>query len=341
MGWRTIPRQAEGVGLKARLVGGTCAVLTAAGILVVGIAGPATAYNGPVSQSYYVTAYDNANPSTVLYNWGYNAPAGTQLTFLEFGGVCNGSGFATGVEPYGGPCTDNYSVQADAEWWEWGFFNNPAHYNTGGVEIIETVNNSISSSTSSTFSQEAPGWYNAIDINTYAYSVQLDGYYGTTGIYFLPEAGYDAETNWDSPTASLAWVTAWVNAYNNTSDKFYYMDNGAYYGTCASSSCWNSVDDHGWEASQVYAANYGYTPSLSFPEMYDNNWGTYYADLNQAAAQLGGLLQRGPITFTGVMWGCGTGGNEPNAPQAYSDFSRETSQSPPWLTEIHNLADTC
>jgi len=41
------------------------------------------------------------------------------------------------------------------------------------------------------------------------------------------------------------------------------------------------------------------------------------------------------------MWGCGTGGDEPNANQAYSDFSSGVHQSPAYLTLMHSLTGSC
>ena len=41
------------------------------------------------------------------------------------------------------------------------------------------------------------------------------------------------------------------------------------------------------------------------------------------------------------MWGCGTGGDEPSASQAYSDFSGGVNQSPAYLTLMHSLTGSC
>ena len=87
----------------------------------------------------------------------------------------------------------------------------------------------------------------------------------------------------------------------------------------------------------MYAVYYGWPGANSYPQIYDRNWPAYYQDLNQAAASAG----KAQIPYTGVMWGCGTGGDEPNATQAYSDFSAGVHQSPSYLTLMHSLTGTC
>ncbi|MHB8508537.1 MAG: hypothetical protein ACYDGR_07800, partial [Candidatus Dormibacteria bacterium] len=81
----------------------------------------------------------------------------------------------------------------------------------------------------------------------------------------------------------------------------------------------------------------GYVSGDSVPEVYNYQDGYRYRDLNRAAEQSG----KTDVLYGGVLWGCGTGGNEPTAEHAYSDFSGSTGQMPYYLTQIHALNGSC
>ena len=98
----------------------------------------------------------------------------------------------------------------------------------------------------------------------------------------------------------------WLTKRTSLSTQLNFGTDGACYGTCTTASCWDSPIDHGWAPSQMYAVYYGWPGANSYPQIYDRNWPAYYQDLNQAAASAG----KAQIPYTGVMWGCGTGGDE-------------------------------
>ncbi|MGH2719795.1 MAG: hypothetical protein ACRDJU_14640, partial [Actinomycetota bacterium] len=193
-----------------------------------------------------------------------------------------------------------------------------------------TVNNSVGSASALNFNAGAAALYVAIDAETRAYAVTLDGGSGTNAFYAVA-GGFDAETNWDGPSATGGWVQGWINGYNINSDDMSYLTNGATFQYCSSASCWyancaspGAVCDHGWNASQIYGINYAYGFEYAIPEMYDVGWGSYWQDLNQAAAAVGSSnAPRGPISFSGVTWSPGAG-NEGSATQAWNDFQNET-----------------
>ena len=114
-------------------------------------------------------------------------------------------------------------------------------------------------------------------------------------------------------------------------------DAGAYYGTCASSGCWTTADDHGWSASQKYFTNWGAAHDFGWPEIYSTTQPAPYADLDKAAVSKGVSVP----SWSGVVWTCGSGGNEPSPDRAWSDFLSATGQATAWLTYLHNEADTC
>jgi hypothetical protein len=74
-------------------------------------------------------------------------------------------------------------------------------------------------------------------------------------------------------------------------------------------ACWNSVTDHGWTPSQIYAVNSShlYATVAAFPEIYDPGWKTCYGDLDSAASA-SGLPQP---TYAGVTLGMWKSGAAP------------------------------
>ncbi len=178
--------------------------------------------------------------------------------------------------------------------------------------------------------------------NTYAYASQLNQWanQNNVGITFFVSGGDDIETNFSDPYPVVdSWVSAWDNsafAYRSSAYMEMY-DNGAQYDYCNSSSCWDQPLDHNWSSHQLWQEQWGYGSAFSFPEMYRRNWGYYYEDLNKAAA----AANKPTVGYTGVMWGCGTGGDEPSANQAHVDFSAQTGQSPQDTTTIHALDQSC
>jgi hypothetical protein len=314
---------------------GLVASLAIAGSALVALAPSASAYVGPVSHSWYVTAADLASSGGGIYNEGYNAPSGPQVVFLQAGQVCITSSGGSGFLTYGGGCQPTYNVAHAVQWWLYGFQQNPAHRGSGYVVLCVTTSNGTSSNTTDNYRVAAEGLYEDLVNQTVVYANYLNS--GSYNAHYVVAGGIDAETSWDKPNEVSGWLVGWLNKRATLSTQLNYGADGAYYGTCATSSCWNSPIDHGWAPSQMYAVYYGWPGANSYPQIYDNTWPAIYNDLNQAAASAG----KAQIPYTGVMWGCGTGGNEPNANQAYTDFVAGAHQSPSYLTLIHSLSKTC
>jgi len=295
-----------------------------------------------VSQSYYVLASQGAS-HTPVYNEGHNAPTGSQLVFLQFGGICNGDGVFV-YQAF--ECIDDTTIAWQAEWWLYGYAQNPSHRNSGTVEVAVTVNNSVGSDTASGVNGEAQHLYASIISNTLAYATELNIWssYNGLGETYAVAGGNDIEPNFNGPGVSTPWADGWVTAASHYNDYLLYMVDGAYYGTCASAACWNTPGQNGWTPHQIYYVNWGALPGYSVPQMYDNTWGNYWNDLNNAASSVGiaGGATYGRDQFTGVMWGCGIAGiSEPNPKQAYTDFANETNEDPAYLTLIHAEGGSC
>jgi hypothetical protein len=324
---------------RALLTPSWMAVLAAfvmAACTILALAPPASAYVGPVSYSWYITAADIASSGSGIYSLGYNAPSGPQVVFLQAGQVCITSSGGSGFLTYGGGCQSTYEIAAHAvQWWLYGFQQNPAHRGSGYVVLCVTTSNGTSSNTTANYRVAAEGLYEDLANNTQVYANYLNR--GDYNARYVVAGGIDAETSWDKPNEVSGWLVGWLTKRSTSSTQLNYGADGAYYGTCATASCWDAPLDHGWAPSQMYAVYYGWPGANSYPQIYNSNWSTYYKDLNQAAASAG----KAQIPYTGVMWGCGTGGNEPSAAQAYSDFSNGVHQSPSYLTLMHSLARTC
>ena len=112
-----------------------------AGSALLGLAPPADAYVGPVSNSWYITAADLASSGGGIYSSGYNAPSGPQVVFLQAGQVCITSGGGSGFLTYGGGCQPTYNVAHAVQWWLYGFQQNPAHRGSGYVVLCVTTSN--------------------------------------------------------------------------------------------------------------------------------------------------------------------------------------------------------
>jgi hypothetical protein len=319
---------------RPRLIG-LLAGLAMAVSAIVALAPPARAYVGPVSQSWYVTAADLVGSGGEIYNEGYNAPSGPQVVFLQAGQVCITSGGGSGFLTYGGGCQPTYNVAYAVQWWFYGFQQNPAHRGSGYVVLCVTTSNGTSSNTTDNYRVAAEGLYEDLVNQTVVYANYLNA--GSPNAKYVVAGGIDAETSWDKPNEVSGWLVGWLNKRATLTTQLNFGTDGAYYGTCATSSCWNSPVDHGWAPSQMYAVYYGWPGANSYPQIYNNTWPAYYRELNQAAASAG----KAQIPYTGVMWGCGTGGNEPSASQAYTDFVSGVHQSPAYVTSIHSLSKTC
>jgi len=320
--------------LRPRSIG-LLATLVMAGSALVALAPPARAYVGPVSQSWYVTAADLVGSGGEIYNEGYNAPSGPQVVFLQAGQVCVTGGGGSGFLTYGGGCQPTYNVAYAVQWWFYGFQQNPAHRGSNYVVLCVTTSNGTSSNTTDNYRVAAEGLYEDLVNQTVVYANYLNA--GSPNAHYVVAGGIDAETSWDKPNEVSGWLVGWLNKRATLSTQLNFGTDGAYYGTCAASSCWNSPVDHGWAPSQMYAVYYGWPGANSYPQIYNNTWPAYYNELNQAAASAG----KAQIPYTGVMWGCGTGGNEPSAAQAYADFVSGAHQSPSYVTSIHSLSKTC
>ena len=328
------PDQGANVRVLRRLVRLLASVALAASALLV-VAPPAGAYVGPVSNSWYITAADLASSGGVIYSLGYNAPSGPQVVFLQAGQVCITSSGGSGFLTYGGGCQPTYNVAHAVQWWLYGFQQNPAHRGSGYVVLCVTTSNGTSSNTTANYRVAAEGLYEDLVNYTVVYANYLNA--GNYNARYVVAGGIDAETSWDKPNEVSGWLVGWLTKRAGLSTQLNFGTDGAYYGTCATASCWDSPIDHGWAPSQMYAVYYGWPGSNSYPQIYDRSWPAYYQDLNQAAASAG----KTQIPYTGVMWGCGTGGDEPNASQAYSDFSSGVHQSPAYLTLMHSLTGSC
>jgi hypothetical protein len=297
----------------------------------------------PYSFSWYANDSDLKNASTAIKNMGVNAPSHPdQLVFLEVGGWCTSN--STHVDPYGGTCSesasDNYTVAYDLEWYMYGYEITGTHAQQQSMGVAATTNNSVAGSNTTNANAQGRDWQGAVNANLAAYANTLNNYNASNGfpLRFYAEAGNDLETNFGGP----APATQWVSGFNAVDSAGLGMDdNGAYYGTCASAGCWNTALDHGWSAAQKYYTSWGATDDFGFPEIYNTGWPTYYRDLDSAAAAVGSAANYGVPVWDGVMWGCGTGGNEPGPAHAWADFANTTGQSTSYLTYIHSLSKSC
>lgn len=311
------------------------------------------------SDSHYVTLADGQAYQTVLYNEGYNEPSPTTCNggltvFLEFGGVCStGSIWVYQTTCTGDGGVSDYTVAFWAQYFLDGYANNPAHHQSGALYLDVGVNNSVDwgSSTASIYYAEGEDLNANIAANTIPYADKLNNWANASGYKesFFVEGGNDTETIWNTtdagfPAATIQWYKGWACASNGlTGCPFTFLsvqNNGAQFSSCSTKSCWDKVTDHQWTSDQIWqtvATNF----AEGFPEMYDTNWGTYYRDLYLAATSAG----KPTYQYYGVMWGCGTGGNEPNASQAYTDFFNQNPQqsggSYAQLTTMHALDKSC
>jgi len=297
----------------------------------------------PYSFSWYPNDSDLKNASTAIKNMGVNAPSHpNQLVFLEVGGWCTSN--STHIDPYSGTCSESasesYTVAYDLEWYMYGYETSGSHAQQQSMGVVATTNNSVAGSNTTNANAQGRYWEGAVNANLEAYANTLNNYNASNGLplTFYAESGNDLETNFGGPAPAIDWV----NGFNAVDSAGIGMeDNGAYYGTCASAGCWNTPLDHGWSAAQKYHTSWGATDDFGFPEIYNSGWATYYRDLDAAAAAVGSAANYGVPVWDGVMWGCGTGGNEPNAPSAWADFANAVSQSPSYLTYLHALSKSC
>jgi hypothetical protein len=210
------------------------------------------------------------------------------------------------------------------------------------ANVVATSNNSGSAGHNTTNAgANGSDWAGAVNDNLQQYANSLNSYNAGKGLplRFYANAGSDIETNFNLPPAITDWVSGFNSGDTNGGYGLMMLDNGAYYSTCASSSCWNTVLDHGWKPSQKYYTTYGGANDFGFPEVYNSSWATYYKDLD--AASVSAKAPFAPPSWTGAFWGCGTGGSEPSAKQAWTDFANGVGQSPTYSTTIHSLGKTC
>lgn len=281
---------------------------------------------------------------------GESAPGHLQeQVFLEVGGWCTSN--TTHIDPYGsfGSCSesasDNYQVATDLEWYLYGYETSTTHTGHTGQQsltLVATTNNSVAGSDTTNADAQGKDWEKAINTNLRAYADYLNNYNKSHSysLRFYVEGGNDLEGGFGGPGPGVSWV----RGFNSVDSAGIAMtDNGGYLGTCADKSCWNTPVDHGWSASQKYYTNWGATYDYGFPEIYDTGWPVYYKDLDSAAASVGanGSLPYGVPGWTGTMWGCGTGGSEPNPDQAWADFVNGVGKQPPFSTYIHSLSKSC
>jgi hypothetical protein len=274
--------------------------------------------------------------STVLVNWGKKAPSNPrEVVFLEVGGWCPGN--TTSIEEYGGSgsCYGEWDIAFELSYYLYGY--NATHHNRTSVTVLATTNNSVAGSDDSHSVAQGKNWEGSIYGQMANYAASLNSYNASHGypLRLHVGGGNDLETQWGGPTPAVNWVAGFNDLDTAAMPMF---DNGAYYGTCSSSSCWSSAMDHGWSASQKYYTTWGATYDFGFPEIYNTGWPTYYKDLGDAAHSHG----FGVPSWTGTLWGCGVvGASEPDAAHAWADFANTTHQRPPRATYLHNLARTC
>lgn len=286
------------------------------------------------SISYYMRSGDS---NSTIQSMGYNAPtvsSGIQVV-LDWGGWCSDG---KSVTAFNSTCLADTTVAYRSEYWLYGYYLNSNHNHTF-VTVTLGTNNSVTSNTASNATTHGKDWYTAIANKMGNYSNTLNNAAFNQGANIFSRVGgaNDMETNWNAPGVTTPWVAAYNSLYGGNSTYIPVYDFGAYYGTCATSSCWNSVVDHGWTPHQKYNVQWGYNAAYSTPEIYNSSWATYYKDLNLAAVAAG--THR--VNASAALWSCGTGGSEPSAAQAWADLANATGWQPPYSMFLHNQARTC
>jgi len=272
---------------------------------------------------------------------GERAPSGPQTTYLHVGGVCSAG---PAVSVFGG-CADGgvpvrEALGAAAAWME-GFASNRAHHRSGDVNVVMATVNAIATDPTAN-AVNARAYYQAL-VDVYRHFETVNNWARSRGVVirFKILAGMDVEHDARQEYNTAAQTLPWLQEYNRvasgqSSPSIPLWNDSAYFGSCSQASCWNSDTGGGWTPAQMYHANWGLTMAYPFPQHYSKGFGSNWARLNRAAA----AMNKTPMTFPGVMWGCKTG-NTPDAPTAYSQFSAETGQRPRFLTRLHDRDRTC